>query len=149
MSPAEAWAFLNNPANLKELTPPELGIELVSDLPGTMHDGLLVEYRVRLPLLGWSRWVSEIKHVEPGRRFVDEQRRGPYRFWYHMHEVEPRPEGGSRLIDRLTYRLPGGPFGRLAHTLLVRRQLERIFAFRRQALAARWPSSSTPVGRAF
>jgi len=53
--PAEAWAFLNAPANLTELTPPEFGIEMVSDLPEAMRNGLLVEYRVRIPILGWSQ----------------------------------------------------------------------------------------------
>ena len=36
--------------------------------------------------------------------------------------------------DEVEYELPFGPFGRLAHSLRVRRQLEEIFAYRRRAV---------------
>ncbi len=67
--------------------------------------------------------------VEEGVRFTDEQLRGPYRRWVHEHAFEPHPKG-ALVCDRITYELPLGPLGRLAHRLFVRRQLEGIFNYR-------------------
>ena len=36
--------------------------------------------------------------------------------------------------DTVRYALPAGPLGEIAHRLLVRRDLERIFDFRRDAV---------------
>jgi hypothetical protein len=36
--------------------------------------------------------------------------------------------------DRVEYQLPLGPIGRLANALAVRRELQRIFNFREQAI---------------
>ena len=98
-----------------------------------MCAGTLIEYRLRLhgiPL----RWVSRITVWEPGRRFVDRQLRGPYRLWEHLHEVFPHPEG-TLSRDRVDYSLPLGPLGVVANHLVVRRDLERIFDFRHEAIA--------------
>jgi ligand-binding SRPBCC domain-containing protein len=93
-----------------------------------MAPGLTIEYRVS-PLFVPQRWVSEITVYEPPYRFVDEQRIGPYQKWHHLHEFEEVP-GGTAIRDVVTYALPFGPLGSLAHALLVRRQLEGIFAYR-------------------
>jgi ligand-binding SRPBCC domain-containing protein len=61
--------------------------EIVSNLPEEMHEGLLVEYRVGIPLLGKQTWLSELKHIRERHSFVDEQLIGPYKLWYHYHEI--------------------------------------------------------------
>jgi len=66
-----------------------------------MRVGTLIDYRLRvhgLPL----RWQSEITVWEPQRRFVDEQRRGPYRLWLHEHTFELR-DGGTLCRDHVRY----------------------------------------------
>ena len=84
-SVAECWAFFSDPRNLPRITPPALDFRVLTELPPSVHPGLMIEYRVR-PLLGISMsWLTEITHVEPGVRFVDEQRIGPYRIWHHEH----------------------------------------------------------------
>jgi ligand-binding SRPBCC domain-containing protein len=128
-----AWQFISSPANLDAITPPDLAFSIVSPVPREMHDGLLVEYRIRIPWVGRQTWLTEIKHIREGESFVDEQRIGPYRLWYHYHHIEPHPEG-VRFYDRVTYALPYGPLGALAHALFVRRTLRRIFDFREKRL---------------
>jgi ligand-binding SRPBCC domain-containing protein len=42
--------------------------------------------------------------------------------------------GGTLMRDTVRYALPFGPLGELAHRLLVKRDLERIFDFRQAAV---------------
>ena len=134
---AEAWEFFSSPANLDEITPDDLGFKITSPLTGKMFDGQIITYRVRLAPLVHVTWVTEIKCVEEGRAFVDEQRFGPYKFWHHRHEFVEAP-GGVLMRDKVHYALPFGPFGAIAHALFVRRKLEWIFNFRRELLTRRF-----------
>lgn len=127
----QAWDFIRSPANLNLITPDDMSFEIVTDLPEQMSEGLLVQYKVRIPLFGTQPWLSELKHIVPGRSFVDEQKIGPYKLWYHYHGLEPR-DNGVLFIDRVTYEVPFGPLGRLVHALFIRKTLERIFRFREQ-----------------
>jgi len=129
----QAWAFLQNPANLDRITPPDLQFRIVTDVPAVMFNGLIVEYRITIPLLGTHTWVTEIKHIRAGHSFVDEQRLGPYRFWYHYHEIQAMSDG-VLLIDKVFYQPPFGLLGRLLHRIYIRRTLERIFSYRRERL---------------
>jgi ligand-binding SRPBCC domain-containing protein len=129
----QAWAFLQNPANLDRITPPDLQFRIVTDVPAIMFNGLIVEYRITIPLLGTHTWVTEIKHIREGLSFVDEQRLGPYRFWYHYHEIRQENDG-VLLIDQVFYQPPFGLLGPLLHRFYISRTLERIFKYRRQRL---------------
>ena len=132
-SQEQAWAFLQHPANLDRITPPDLKFRIVTEVPAIMVNGLIIEYRITIPFIGTHAWVTEIKHIREGVSFVDEQRLGPYRFWYHYHEIR-QEEDGVLLIDRVHYQPPLGILGRIAHRLYIRRTLERIFDYRRERL---------------
>ncbi len=129
----EVFAFFAEARNLEAITPPWLRFEVLTPEPIEMAKGTRIEYRLRLHRIP-LRWVSRIAVWEPGRRFVDRQERGPYRLWEHLHEVVPHPEG-TLSRDRVEYALPLGPLGTIANRLVVRRDLERIFDFRREAVA--------------
>ena len=86
--------------------------------------------------LEWGGLSQPMKLVFTGVRFVDRQLRGPYALWHHTHTFEPVP-GGTLLRDVVRYRLPFGPFGRLVERLFVRRDVERIFAYRHEVIARR------------
>ncbi len=94
-----------------------------------MGPGTLIDYRLRLHGIP-VRWRTEIRSWEPGVGFRDVQVRGPYALWDHTHSFEPDGRGGTVMRDRVRYRVPFGPLGRLALRLLVRRDLERIFDYR-------------------
>jgi ligand-binding SRPBCC domain-containing protein len=133
----EAWAFFSDPRNLGRITPPSLGFEITSPLPERAYAGMIVAYRVR-PLFGIRvTWVTEITHVIEESRFVDEQRMGPYRFWHHQHDFSDVP-GGVELRDVVHYVPPFGPLGRVINRAIVAPRLRTIFAYRYQALAARF-----------
>lgn len=137
--PARVWEFFATPHNLNDLTPPELRFRILDELPARMYAGQLIAYRIS-PLPGlWLHWLTEIRHVREGTYFVDEQRAGPYRFWYHEHHFEP-VTGGVRMTDRVTYEVGWGPAGWLAEKLWVRPQLERIFDFRARRVQTLFPA---------
>jgi ligand-binding SRPBCC domain-containing protein len=118
--------------NLEAITPPWLHFQISSKLPIEMREGALIEYRLRfhgVPV----RWRTEIVVWDPPNRFVDLALRSPFALWHHTHTFEP-VEGGTLARDTVRYRVGFGPLGELAHGLLVERDLERIFDFRREAV---------------
>jgi ligand-binding SRPBCC domain-containing protein len=130
---AEAWAFFSNPRNLAKITPPSLGLTITSEVPDTMYAGMIVTYYIR-PFMGIPvKWVTEITHVNEPHLFIDEQRFGPYRFWHHQHHFE-EVEGGVELKDIVHYALPVPIFAGLVNDLLVHKQVQEIFRFRRKRL---------------
>ncbi len=133
-----AWSFFSRPENLEVITPPRLGLRVTSPPQESTFAGMIITYTVS-PYFGLPLpWVTEITHCQPPAFFVDEQRFGPYRFWHHQHHFRELP-GGVEVRDLVHYRLPFGPLGGVAAGL-VRRQLEAIFNFRRQALEDRFGS---------
>lgn len=127
------WGFFSSPANLKVITPPYMGFDILTPVPDRMEPGTIIAYTVR-PLWGIPMlWVTEISHVEPLRFFVDEQRFGPYRFWHHRHTFTP-VDGGVRMTDLVYYALPVPVIDRIINRLLVRPRIEEIFAFRRRKI---------------
>jgi ligand-binding SRPBCC domain-containing protein len=127
--PADVFPFFADAGNLERITPPWLRFRIRTPLPIDMHVGALIEYSLRVHGLP-VRWRTEITAWEPPARFVDEQLRGPYRWWVHEHRFEPA-EGGTLATDRVEYGVPGG---QLANRVLVGRDLQRIFAYRQGVL---------------
>ena len=130
----EAFAFFGDAQNLERITPAWLHFRVMTPEPITMAAGTLIAYRLRLHGLP-LRWLTRIETWEPGVRFVDVQLRGPYALWHHTHEFAPQGEQ-TVMRDRVRYALPLGPLGRAGNAVLVRRDLDRIFAFRHAAVAA-------------
>lgn len=139
---AEVFDFFSDARNLQALTPPWVNFAVLTPAPIELRAGALIDYRIRvhgLPL----RWRTEITEWQPPRRFVDVQLRGPYTLWHHTHTFEER-DGGTLCLDEVRYRPRGGA---LVNRLFVRRDVERIFAFRRERLLELFGSkaSSTPA----
>ena len=129
----EVFAFFSDASNLDALTPPFLHFRILTPMPIELCAGAQLDYQ--LSLFGVPvRWRTRITDWRPEERFVDEQESGPYALWRHTHEFEDR--GASTLMrDVVDYSEPLGPIGTLAHVLFVRRTLDRIFDFRRDAIA--------------
>lgn len=116
------------------MTPPALNLKLTNQLHfPKMYPGQVITYKVK-PLLGIPLfWLTEITHVEEKRFFVDEQRKGPYSMWHHQHHFVP-VAGGVEMTDLVHYALPLGPLGTLANGLVVKGELQKIFAYRYQKI---------------
>ncbi|TCD03926.1 SRPBCC family protein [Pedobacter psychroterrae] len=129
----KTWDFFSSPANLAIITPPYMAFKVTSD-PGIlnkMYPGMIITYKVS-PIKGIKLdWMTEITQIAPEKYFIDEQRFGPYKFWHHQHHFK-EIEGGTEMIDILTYGLPMGIFGRLANSIFVDEKLQQIFEYRKQ-----------------
>ena len=127
--PQDVFPFFADAFNLERLTPPSLGFQVLTPPPIEMKVGTLIDYRVRLRGVP-MRWQSEITEWEPPHRFVDEQRRGPYRLWIHEHTFTPQ-DGGTLAKDTVRYAVLGGA---IVQRLFVASELKRIFQYRNAAL---------------
>lgn len=130
----EVFAFFSDAHNLEELTPPWVRFRVLS--PRGIAIGKNTELNYRLRVHGFSvYWTTEIRAWNPPHRFVDVQRRGPYRLWHHTHSFEAA-DGGTKMTDVVRYRLPCGIFGTIAQATFVDRDIEKIFDYRSIKIAA-------------
>lgn len=139
-----AWSFFSNAKNLLQITPPFLNLKVTSKLSEEeVYTGQSMTYKVR-PLLGIPlSWTTEITHVERLKLFVDEQKKGPYKLWRHEHHFR-EIGGGVEMIDYVTYELPFGVLGSVAHLLTAKAKLNQIFTYRYykiNELFGDWPGS--------
>jgi ligand-binding SRPBCC domain-containing protein len=125
----EVFRFFSDAANLQAITPPWLHFTVMTPRPIRIRQGSRIDYRLRLHGLP-LRWQSEITAWDPPVRFVDEQRRGPYRRWIHTHSFVVEGDGTS-VRDSVEFDVP---FSRVS-AWFVRRDLRKIFAYRRRVLA--------------
>jgi ligand-binding SRPBCC domain-containing protein len=124
------FEFFAAAENLEAITPPELHFHIETPLPIAMGAGAELDYSLRLwglPL-GWRTLISR---WEPPALFVDEQVRGPYRRWVHMHRFADAGGGCTLVEDHVEYQLPWQPAGVMARPL-VRWQLGRNFRYRQR-----------------
>lgn len=135
-TPDEAFEWHVRPGALRRLLPPWDSARVKSGSGPTerLREGARTTLRVGAGPVGID-WVAEITRLDPdAREFVDEQRSGPFRTWRHRHALEESGEA-SRLVDDVTYALPMGALGRLVAGGMVRRKLERMFAWRHRITA--------------
>lgn len=133
----EVFEFFSRPENLQVITPPWLDFRMV-DTPKDLQAGSLIRYRLRwrcIPI----RWTTEISEWNPPCRFVDRAVSSPYALWNHEHSFVSH-DGGTLMRDRVTYALPFAAFGRLAHRILVKRDVERVFDFRAETMCRLFPA---------
>ncbi len=141
----DVFEFFADAHNLDRITPPWLEFEILTPKPIAMARGTLIDYRLRIrgvPI----RWASEITVWEPPQRFVDEQRRGPYRRWSHEHSFESS-NGGTVIIDQVDYAVPGWLLEPVFNGLFVRRDLDAIFKYRHQQIVQQFRKRNMNMGQ--
>lgn len=136
------FAWHTRPGAFVRLTPPGMATLLEGPTDG-INPGSTLRLRISHPVLAalaprgrrsgppGVTWVVRHSELDDGVRFVDEQVRGPFRHWRHVHTFTDGPAGSTILVDRVEWELP-----RAARALapLVELQLEALFAFRENQL---------------
>jgi ligand-binding SRPBCC domain-containing protein len=100
---------------------------------GLIGEGQQVTWRARhfgIPLTMTSRICA----LEYPASFVDEQVKGPFKSFRHVHEFEAAGSG-SVMTDRIELTAPLGILGLIAERLFLRRYLQRLIADRGRFLA--------------
>ncbi len=129
----EVFSHLSEPAHLDGLTPAWFRILPREPSPRPLRPGAEIAYRLRwrrLPLA----WRSRIVDWQPPAHFTYEQALGPYRRFEHEHVYAEVASGGTLVIDRVRFALPGWLLPRPWWQRRVATDLGRIFEHR--ALAA-------------
>lgn len=125
-----AWNFFSDPKNLAEITPGNMGFNVISKHHGEkIYPGQLIEYTVSPVLNIPLYWMTEITHIADKKYFVDEQRFGPYSLWHHQHHFTITNEG-VEMTDIVHYKLPLWFLGDIANSLFVAKKLKQIFDYR-------------------
>ena len=136
----QVFEFFADPRHLALVQAPSAQLAWLAPPAARLEAGAVLDFAVRV--LGLPvRWRVMIREFDPPYRFVDAQLRGPFARWEHRHRFLEGPEreggtgpAGTWVEDRVTYRLPAGPLGVVAHALFARRRIVRLFAHRQSRL---------------
>ena len=126
------FSFFTDPQNLEALTPKFLQFKILKVTSSTIQEGTLLDYSLKIRGIS-IRWQTKITECISGVRFSDMQTRGPYLFWHHTHEFFEK-NGGTLIRDKVLYKLPGWVPGDIIAHWLVRKDLEKIFLYRREVI---------------
>lgn len=128
--PEVVFRFHETPDALTHLIPPWENMKVVESA-GSLAPGSKVVLRGRVGLLP-IEWVAVHTEYDPPRLFADRQEAGPFAWWYHRHHFLDDGQGGTILRDEVEYQVPLGTPGRWLGGWLIRRQLDRMFAYRHE-----------------
>ena len=89
----------------------------------------------------WRAWhfgvplqmTSRITEMQVPNYFVDEQIKGPFRRFRHVHEFS-EDASGTTMVDRIEFAAPFGPLGRLVEKLVLARYLQQLIEMRNRHL---------------
>lgn len=123
--PEQVFAFHADVRNLPRLTP---GPARILSAPVPTRGGDLQVIELGVPPFA-LQWHARVTRFEPPHTLADEQARGPFRHWRHIHAVVP-VRGGSLLVDTVEFALLPGRLGRLLDRLVVGAVLRLLFVER-------------------
>lgn len=127
------WQFFSNPNNLEVITPKEMSFEHTVYEEDTIYAGMIIVHKVRPILKIPITWVTEITQVKTPNLFIDEQRKGIYKFWHHQHHFKT-VKNGTEMTDILHYEVPLYLFGSFTNKLYVQNKIKEIFHYRYQKI---------------
>jgi ligand-binding SRPBCC domain-containing protein len=135
---AEVFEFFADARNLSRIHPGWARPRWLRPPPVPLAAGAVLDFRVP----GWpGAWRVIVREFDAPYRFVDAQLRGPFARWEHRHRFVEGPErdgetapAGTWVEDRVTYRLPLGALGQVAHALGAGHRIRRLFDYRDRRL---------------
>jgi uncharacterized protein len=128
-SAESVFGWHERPGAFERLTPPWEHARVL-ERSGGLRDGGRVVLAVGAPLN--IRWVARHVDFEQDRQFADEQVKGPFARWRHLHRFDPDGPGACVMTDRIEYEPPLGPVGSAGDPLLIRPRLQRLLGYRHE-----------------
>jgi ligand-binding SRPBCC domain-containing protein len=130
---ADLFAYLTKAANLVQLAPPDLHLELL-EAPETLALGSRLIWKGRR--WGVSQQITqEVVMFDREKRIVVEQKKGPFARWVHANQFEATP-AGSKIVEKIDFDPPGGLLGYVITADAIRKDLEKLMAYREKKLRA-------------
>ncbi|ABA20208.1 cyclase/dehydrase [Trichormus variabilis ATCC 29413] len=125
--PEVVWKFHERPDILQLLTPPWQPVRVVRR-EGGLEVGAITEFKLFLGPVPLT-WLARHTECDKYRLFTDTQISGPFESWIHRHQFQPE-NGKTRLIDDVSYVMPGGETIEFIGGWLIQAQLEAMFRYR-------------------
>ncbi|MBC1304361.1 SRPBCC family protein [Trichormus variabilis] len=125
--PEVVWKFHERPDILQLLTPPWQPVRVVRR-EGGLEVGAITEFKLFLGPVPLT-WLARHTECDKYRLFTDTQISGPFESWIHRHQFQPE-NGKTRLIDDVSYVMPGGETIEFIGGWLIQTQLEAMFRYR-------------------
>ena len=139
----EVFDFFDKPQNLKKLMPNFMRFNLLTPEPITMKEGAIFDYIVTVFGIN-QRWTSYISDYNPPYSFTDIQLKGPNSYWNHIHVFE-EVKDGTKVIDKVCYLLPMGPFGRVANKIIMIPIIKKLFQHRKNIITKQFKLKSHDI----
>ena len=133
----KVFEFFSSEKNLERITPPSVGFNVLNKSTEKIEEGTLINYKLKVDGIP-IKWQTRIEQWDPPNQFVDTQLIGPYNRWHHTHSFESFGNG-TLMKDKVHFRLPLGCIGRFFGLWKVKRDVRKIFAYRRKAIGEIFP----------
>jgi ligand-binding SRPBCC domain-containing protein len=147
---SRVFAFFANPQNLPRIMPPVtetklITVKLVPPPDATTRNGLelagvgseiVTSFRLFRFFPIHAKWTARITEFEWDHHFADLQIKGPFRRFYHRHELRSEIRDGTEgtiVRDAIEYEVGFGFLGKLLEKFIVS-QLQQTFKYRQQTL---------------
>ena len=128
----EIFPFFSAAENLETITPPSLSFKIEKVSTAQIQKGTLIDYKLKIRGVP-VKWRTEIAAWEPGKYFVDQQLKGPYKLWHHTHDFKNLGPG-TLMTDVVRYKSPMGFMGWIVAGALVKSEISGIFNYRRKII---------------
>ncbi len=128
----KVFHFFSLAENLEQITPPWLNFKITHKSADKIAENILIDYKLKIHGIP-VKWRTRISKWQPDELFVDEQLKGPYTKWYHVHSFHD-VAGGTLIRDDVTFRVPGSIIGKWLLTPFIRKDVEAIFSYRQKII---------------
>ena len=86
----DVFSFFSKPENLSLITPPRLKFNILTPPPIKMKEGQLIDYSLSIMYCIKLRWRTLITDYNQPYQFIDQQIKGPYSLWNHIHTFQEK-----------------------------------------------------------
>ncbi len=133
----------------ERLTPPWESVQMVG------ADGAFENRSVHLRVKRFGvpfSWTAHHQDVKPGRQFVDEQVRGPFKYWKHAHVFQPLADDRTKLIDEVDFKLPLSFLSHVVASPSIKKDIARMLIYRHHTIKHdlqmlyQWPLEPQVIG---
>lgn len=123
--------FLGRPANLPQVTDPELELRILA-APEIVTSGEKIEFRIMA--YGFKQRATNQYTIVTETEITEEQLEGPLRSWVHRQVFCTLEDGRTQLTDSVDFEPPGGMLGFMLTEARIRESLAEGMQARYEAL---------------